>query len=195
MDESQNIQIPLGEYLALKELEKKGQSIKYEQTVYHTQKGQAGHTTSGISWHLPGDSDEDDLARTLCSDISSLITQNKALHSMIEGFVTDVYNMNWKELRKWQKSIGGDSKLQDFIKEEFVVAGGADAIYKKQNEEILELKALLLSIAQQSQMALDKPKYRLSEEHIKGIREIIGEVKKDEKPVEGEKDDPSANRS
>jgi hypothetical protein len=190
MDETQNIQIPLGEYLALKELEKKGQSIKYEQTVYHNQKGQLGYTTSSISWHLPGDDDETDLVRSLCSDISSLITQNKTLNSILEDLVTDVYNMNWKELRKWQHKVGVDTKLADFIKEEYIVTGETDDVYKKQQEEIDELKALVRSIASQSQMALDKPKYKLSEEHIKGIREVVGDIKAEEKA-----DDTSTNRS
>ena len=173
MDVSQTIRIPLGEYLELKEIEKHGQDIKFEHTVYHTQRGQAGHTTSGISWHLPHD--DADLERTLSSTISSLITQNRSIYSLLKELVSNFSTMTRTEVKKWQKRASAVD-LDTFMKEEFVVESGSDEVYKKQQDEITELKELLRSIAEQSQLVLDKPRYKLSEEHCDGIRTTLGDV-------------------
>jgi len=173
MDKSQTIQIPLGEYLDLKEIEKNGQNIKFEHTVYHTQRGETGHTTSGISWHLPHD--DADLERQLSSQISALITHNRSLFSLLKELVSDFSSMTRADFKKWQKRANA-SNLEDFMKEEYVVTGGEDEVYKKQQEEITELKALLKSIAEQSQLALDKSKYKLSEDHCDGIRTALGDI-------------------
>jgi hypothetical protein len=187
MDETQNIQIPLGEYLALKELEKKGQSIKFERVVHHTQRGEAGHTTSSISWHLPhGDAD---LERQLSSQISTLITHNRSLFSLLKELVSDFSSMTRAEFRAWQKRIHA-SDLEDFMKEEFVTTDGENEVYEKQQNEITELKALLKSIAEQSQLVLDKPKYKLSEDHCNGIRTALGDIF--QKPAAEES--PEANK-
>lgn len=174
MDTSQTIQIPLGEYLDLKEIEKHGQSIKFEHIAYHTQQGETGHSTPGISWHLPHH--DADLERQLCSQISALIIRNRSLSSLLKKLlVFDFSFMTRAEFRAWQKRASA-AILEDFMKEEFVITSGEDEVYEKQRDEIAKLKTLLKSIAEQSQLVLDKPKYTLSEDHCNGIRTALGNI-------------------
>jgi hypothetical protein len=97
--------------------------------------------------------------------------------------------MTRAEFRAWQKRIHA-SDLEDFMKEEFVTTDGENEVYEKQQNEITELKALLKSIAEQSQLVLDKPKYKLSEDHCNGIRTALGDIF--QKPAAEES--PEANK-
>jgi hypothetical protein len=117
MDLSQNISIPLAEYLELKEAFDNKASVYYKAENFHTRKGKSIHTTFDSGWaliHAPGTEEEADIVRKINAEVSKRGNAYNTLYAALLGFLDENYSQLSRKLRK---EIDKFNDIEEWFKE------------------------------------------------------------------------------
>lgn len=101
MDMEQKIEIPLSEYLELKELKEHEKLVKWEDATVHFHDGKASsQTTTGVQWKSDGAA-----WNTAVRKQQATTEKLTNIHRSLCRLFDDISNMSFRELRQFRKEV------------------------------------------------------------------------------------------